>query len=147
MLLQRLKEYADHRMELPPQLYSETAVRYIIELTVDGRFLGMTDTADPSNAKTKRGQRYLMPQVTRAADSIEAITMQCIVCGQQRPVLSSLQGTVKGLPGGKPSGAALISANERAFESYGLENSLIAPTCANCGERFTKAMNELLASE
>ena len=73
--------------------------------------------------------------------------MQCIVCGQQRPVLRSLQGTIKGIPGGKPSGTAIISANERAFESYGLENSLIAPTCADCGERFTKAMNALLASE
>ena len=66
MLLQRLKEYADNRMELPPQLYSETSVRYIIELTADGRCVGITDTADPTDAKTRRGHRYLMPQVTRA---------------------------------------------------------------------------------
>jgi CRISPR-associated protein Csd1 len=247
MLLQRLKEYAD-RMELPPQLYSETAVRYIIELTADGRFLGMTDTADPANPKTKRGQRYLMPQVTRAVDispllladkadytlgiggdkskpervaachrayldmlnrcvaatqaaeiqavqaffsgdqanlqlpkdfdpsglitfrvgdvfptelgvvqsfwarehaldGDKAIVMQCIICGEQRPVLDRLQGKIKGVPGGQMAGTSVISANASAFESYGLEASLIAPTCGDCGERFTKALNHLLGSE
>jgi CRISPR-associated protein Csd1 len=40
----------------------------------------------------------------------------------------------------------LISANEDAFLSYGLEASLIAHTCASCGERFTKALTELLSS-
>jgi CRISPR-associated protein Csd1 len=248
MLLQRLKEYADHRMELPPQLYSETAVRYIIELTIGGRFLGMTDTADPANPKTKRGQRYLMPQVTRAVgispllladkadytlgiggeqskpervaachrayldmlnrcaaatqaaeilavqaflngdraelrlpndfdpsglitfrvDEVfpteleavqsfwarehasggdEAIVMQCIVCGEQRPVLDRLQGKIKGIPGGQMAGTSIISANANAFESYRLEASLIAPTCGDCGERFTKALNYFLNSE
>lgn len=248
MLLQRLKEYADERMDLPPQLYSETAVRYIIELDPAGRCLGITDTAD---GKAKRGQRYLMPQITRTSgvkpllitdkadyvlgigkegskpqrvheahtayralldrcaaataapelhaiqlflssdradmqlpDDVDltgasglitfrvegvfptalpevqdfwaqehsnateaAVIMQCVVCGEQRPVLRSLQGTLKGIPGGQSSGTALISANAKAFESYGLENSLIAPTCANCGERFTKALNHLLNSE
>ena len=62
MLLQRLKEYADKCMELPPQLYSETAVRYIIELVADGRFVGLIDTLDPGNSKTKRGQTFWMPR-------------------------------------------------------------------------------------
>ncbi|MDZ4720325.1 MAG: type I-C CRISPR-associated protein Cas8c/Csd1, partial [Roseiflexaceae bacterium] len=76
-----------------------------------------------------------------------AQTMQCIVCGHERPVLSRLQGKVKGVPGGQMSGTSIISANSTAFESYGLEASLIAPTCADCGERFTKAVNELLSNE
>lgn len=248
MLLQRLKAYADERMSLPPPLYSETSVRYIIELGADGRLLSpqLTDTADPANPRTKRGQRLLMPQVTRAVgikpllfadkadytlgiggesakpDRVRACSeayrellercvaqtdepaaravasflaneplerlelpsdfdhsalitfrvdglfpsnlprvqafwaavhdpgaqqaevMQCVVCGQQRPVLSRLQGKVKGIPGGQMAGTSLISANEKAFESYGLEASLVAPTCADCGERFTRALNELL---
>lgn len=251
MLLQKLKEYADMRMTLPPPLYSETPVRYIIELDRAGTPLSPqpTDTADPSNRRTKRGQIYMMPQVQRssgikplllasnaeytlglardpakqprvaagfaayvdlvdrcvaatqepaiqavqtflhndpaaqlhlAADfdrgatitfrvdghfptdipSVQAFwaaehrptagnaaVMQCIVCGQERPVLERLQGKIKGVPGGQSSGTALISANAEAFESYGLEASLIAPTCADCGERFTKAANELLGSE
>jgi CRISPR-associated protein Csd1 len=248
MLLQRLKEYAE-RMEQSPQLYSETAVRYIIELDATGKPLGIIDTADPANPKTKRGQRYAMPQVSRSvgiaplllADNAEytlalgretskpdrvaachaayrdilercvaatnepdllaiqqfyadggatllslpadfdrgtpitfrvdglfptalagvqafwaaehdpaakgAQTMQCIVCGHERPVVDRLQSKVKGVPGGQTSGTSIISANSTAFESYGLEASLVAPTCADCGERFTKAVNELLRNE
>lgn len=75
-----------------------------------------------------------------------AVLMQCVVCGQQRPVLDRLQEKIKGVPGGQTSGTSIISANAEAFESYGLEASLIAPTCAQCGERFTKAANDLLSS-
>jgi len=253
MLLQRLNEYAS-RLDLPPTLYSEAPVRYIIELSSDGslRNTQPTDTADSSNARTRRGTRLLVPQIQRAvgikplllADNAEytlglaredskparvanchvaymelldrcfdvtqdsvvnavraflhseavsqlnlgddydrgaiitfrvngtfpvdlpsvqnfwatdndpgvstaqpAAIMQCIVCGQERPVLTRLQGKIKGVPGGQTAGTALISANAAAFESYGLDASLIAPTCATCGERFTKAANDLLASQ
>lgn len=235
-------------MELPPPLYSETPVRYIIDLDGDGRFLELSDTADPKDPRRRRGIPRLMPQVVRTsgirpllitdkADYVLGFTkegakperaaaahqayralldrcvaatalpelraiqtfldgdrsalvlpddfdpgalmtfrvdfkyptsdpavqafwaaehtpqddkapvMQCVVCGQQRPVLRSLQGTIKGIPGGQSSGTAIISANADAFESYGLKNSLVAPTCARCGERFTKALNALLAGE
>lgn len=251
MLLQRLKEYADQRMHLPPPLYSEIAVRYIIELDINGQLLNphLTDTADPNSPQTKRGERYLMPHVQRTsgvkpllitdksdyvlgfvredgkpervaaahqayrdllarcaeatqAPEIRAIitflgagaqeqiqlhkefdpgalltfrvdgrfptdfpaiqtfwanendpaatgatVMQCLVCGQKRPVLDRLQGKIKRIPGGQTAGTSIISANANAFESYGLEASLIAPTCADCGERFTKALNELINSE
>lgn len=251
MLLQRLKEYADERMQMPPVLYSEAPVRYIVELDMQGTLLSRrpTDTADPGNPKTKRGQRRLVPQVQRTVgvkpllladkadytlgvggagarpervaechaaymallarcaeqtqapevwavlrflqetpteqlelpedfdpgalitfrvedtfvvdlpavqafwaaqhvpDEEATSVMQCIVCGQERPVLSRLQAKIKGVPGGQTSGTAIISANSVAFESYGLEASLIAPTCADCGERFTKALNHLLADQ
>src|SRR5262245_50280381 len=67
MLLQRLNEYAD-RLDLPPMLYSESPVRYIIELDRTGRLLNPqpTDTADPASPRTRRGQRRLLPQVQRA---------------------------------------------------------------------------------
>jgi len=74
----------------------------------------------------------------------DAPVMECLVCGQRRPVLERLQGTIKPVPGGQTSGTSIISANAQAFESYGLEASLIAPTCASCAERFTNAANDLL---
>lgn len=74
-----------------------------------------------------------------------APVMECIVCGRARPVLERLQAKVKGVPGGQTSGTSLISANSEAFESYGQPASLVAPTCAECGQRFTRALNELLA--
>ncbi len=253
MLLQRLKEYADVRLELPPTLYSKTAIRYIIELDGTGRLLNPqpTDTADPGSPGTRYGQCRMAPRVQRSSavrpllladnaeytlglaregstspraekrhraylelvdrcaevtqePAVEAVrrflhaaearaqlrlpddfdpgatmtfrvgdvfpidlpavqafwaaehdpaadpnapVMQCLVCGQKRPVLSRLQAKIKGIPGGQTSGVAIISANAEAFESYGLKASLIAPTCASCGERFTKAANELLAGE
>lgn len=247
MLLQRLRDYSE-RLSLPPTLYSELAVRYIIELDGDGRCHGIIDTADPSMPRTRRGQLRYMPEVQRASGvrplllcdkadyvlgfvgeksrpgrvaechlafsellakcaaqtnepavfavqrfidndplsnttlpndfspadritfrvdgafpvdlpSVQAFwaaendpaqkgarVMQCVVCGQMRPVLARLLGKVKGVPGGQTSGTSIISANAEAFESYGLTASLIAPTCADCGERFTKAANDLLGS-
>ena len=251
MLLQRLKEYADQQLALPPTLYNERPVRYIIELDRNGRLLSTkpTDTADPASQRTRRGQRRLAPQMQRTsgvkplllADNAEyslglgsakskpdqvadrhraylelltgclsdthepsvaavhafltadavsrlelpedfdrgatvtfrvdgvfpidlpsvqafwaagndpagvaAPVMQCLVCGNVRPVLPRLQAKIKGVPRGQTSGTSIISANAEAFESYGLEASLIAPTCAECGERFTQAANALLASQ
>lgn len=76
-----------------------------------------------------------------------AKVMQCLVCGEWKPAVERLQLKIKGIPGGQMAGTSLISANADAFTSYGLSASLIAPTCASCGEEFTKAANELLASE
>jgi len=81
------------------------------------------------------------------SDGGEARTMQCLICGENRPVLSRLQAKIKGIPCGQTSGTAIISANAEAFESYGLQASLVAPTCARCGESFTRAANELLRSD
>lgn len=73
--------------------------------------------------------------------------MQCIVCGERKPVLTRLKGKIKGVPGGQKSGTSIISANKPAFESYGLKASLIAPTCMECSDRFTKALNYLLRDD
>ena len=77
----------------------------------------------------------------------EVQTMQCLVCGNHRPALERLQGKVKGIPGGQTSGTSIISANADAFLSYGQSASLVSPTCAECGEGFTRGINALLASE
>ena len=73
--------------------------------------------------------------------------MSCLVCGRERPALRRFTGKIKGIPGGQSSGTALVSANENAFESYGLEASLIAPICGPCGERLTVALNHLLRDD
>ena len=264
MLLEQLKAYAEERLEkLPPTLYSEVPVRYLIELDGDGRLLTPQpiDTSDPASRRTRRGTPRLVPQIQRtsgvkplllvdkpdyvlgyfgpkldsqsdderqkrerrvtachaayvdlidrcfAATSEPVVSavreflkneplaqlrldesfdtsalisfrvdgvfptdiqsvqsfwasehalsgdengspvMQCLICGEQRPVLDRLQSKIKGVPGGQTSGTALISANAAAFGSYGLRGSLIAPTCPECGEHFTLAMNALLADE
>ena len=77
--------------------------------------------------------------------NLDAPPMQCLVCGNQRPVLERLQAKIKGIPGGQSAGTSLISANAAAFESYGLTASLVSPTCSKCGEGFTRGINELLS--
>ena len=72
---------------------------------------------------------------------------QCLVCGQRKPVLERLQSKIKGIRGGQASGTSLISANSDAFESYGLNASRTGPTCRECAEGFTRAMNNLISGD
>src|SRR5260370_1249459 len=90
-------------------------------------------------------QRYWATRATTEENAQEV--MQCLVCGEMRPPVKRLPIVIKGIPGGQSSGMTLISANEAAYESYGLEASLIAPTCEACGERFGNALNVLLRKE
>lgn len=71
----------------------------------------------------------------------------CLVCGEKKPVLDRLPTKAKGIPGGHPSGTALISANRNAFESYGLRASRTSPTCLDCGMAVMSAINHLLGGE
>lgn len=80
-----------------------------------------------------------------AEDAGEA--MQCLICGERKPAVKRLPFKIKRIPGGQTAGTTMISANVPAFESYGLEASLIAPTCHECGERFSKAANALIEGE
>jgi CRISPR-associated protein Csd1 len=75
-------------------------------------------------------------------ESGATIQGECILCGEHRPIVSlhaklPLQG----------SSGALVSANMKAFESYGLEKSQIAPTCQRCARRYGEAAIHLLKNE
>ena len=91
------------------------------------------------------------PEVQRfwadTAARTDSRMLQCVTCGETKPVLARLQKNIKGIPGGQTSGTSIISANTAVFESYGLQNSQIAPTCADCGEKFTEAVNHMLSDE
>ena len=75
----------------------------------------------------------------------ESITGTCLVTGLEGPVVDRLPVKIKGLPGGQTSGTSLVSANAEAFTSYGLKNSLTSPISRLAGERFGKALNELIS--
>jgi CRISPR-associated protein Csd1 len=98
-------------------------------------------------------QRYWEEFTRKAGDEKPgtdhpADVMQCLICGEEKPAVRRLPFKIKlRSVGGQSSGNALISANSPAFESYGLEESLIAPTCSECGELFSKAVNALIEGE
>jgi CRISPR-associated protein Csd1 len=72
---------------------------------------------------------------------------QCLVCGNPcapervHPVGIALPRTVSDRQ------CALVSANQDAFCSYGLEQSLVAPTCRGCAERYGRELNRLVAEK
>lgn len=63
MLIKRLVEYTE-RLDLPPAMYAEIPVKWLIELTIEGKFLGFTKTT--SGKKNDRGLEQLVPTLTRS---------------------------------------------------------------------------------
>lgn len=250
MILRRLVEYADTRMELPPVMYGLTPIRWFIDLTQSGDLKGFI-LRDGSNKKggilqvpTLRKTSGIRPRLLadngeyvlgdyrrdNAASKVEKVierhlafielsrlcaretdeptlkavtkfldhwsfdpdmvpvdlspsdimtfrveevvpavelrsvqnfwanyiaeggaqktkqnTGTCLVTGTYGPIAKRMPVPVKGLfrIGGKAENS-LVTANEDAFESYGLENSFTSPISREAGEKFGKALNHLL---
>ena len=67
----------------------------------------------------------------------------CLVTGKEA-LISRIHKTIKGVPGAQSSGAALVSFNAPAFESYGKEQSYNAPVGRHAEFAYTTALNYLL---
>lgn len=65
MILSRLKEYADTRMDLPPAMYGETPVRWFVDIGSDGTLEGFTSRGGDTKAK-RRGEVLRVPQLVRS---------------------------------------------------------------------------------
>ncbi len=70
----------------------------------------------------------------------------CLVTGQ-RAEIARIHSTIKGVPGAQSSGAALVSFNASAFESYGKEQSYNAPVSKYAAFAYTTALNYLLSQK
>lgn len=68
----------------------------------------------------------------------------CHLCGLAKPLVRILPQKLKGIRDVHSSGTLFITANKDAFESYGLKQSHVAPTCVDCAEALSRAMNDLL---
>jgi len=62
MILSRLVEYADTRMQLPPVMYGEAPVRWFVELDFDGTFRGFTPRGGDAETN-RRGEPLVVPQL------------------------------------------------------------------------------------
>lgn len=69
----------------------------------------------------------------------------CLVTGKQTDIARIHRG-IKGVPGAQSSGAALVSFNASAFESYEKEQSYNAPVGKYAEFAYTTALNYLLAN-
>ena len=63
---------------------------------------------------------------------------------RKKEEISRIHKTIKGVPGAQSSGAALVSFNAPAFESYGKEQSYNAPVGKYAEFAYTTALNYLL---
>lgn len=74
----------------------------------------------------------------------EAETGICLVTGKKQEI-ARIHSTIKGVQGAQSSGAALVSFNAPAFESYGKEQSYNAPVGNYAAFAYTTALNYLLS--
>jgi CRISPR-associated protein Csd1 len=69
---------------------------------------------------------------------------QCLVTGKVQPI-ARLHPLIKGVYGAQSSGAALVSFNAPAFESYGKEQGANAPVSEYAANAYGAALNYLLS--
>lgn len=74
----------------------------------------------------------------------DGVEMRCLVTGEHS-VIPPIHSAIKGIPGAQSSGAALISFNAPAFESYDREQNYNAPVGAYAAFAYTTALNYLIA--
>ena len=67
----------------------------------------------------------------------------CLVSGQER-MLARLHPKIKGVAGAQSAGAAIVSFNDDAYESYGKRQSYNAPVSEDVSVRYVAALNALL---
>lgn len=93
------------------------------------------DYLHESNSVKAFWKRYIQPQKDK-----KTTILPCMFCHNDNPVME--RHTINFLIG--PDRTKMISANENAYESHGLKNSLSAPTCYECEQKYGKALEYLL---
>ncbi|MGA2142046.1 MAG: type I-C CRISPR-associated protein Cas8c/Csd1 [Brevinematales bacterium] len=71
----------------------------------------------------------------------------CSICGKNNhPVVDLPHGMIKNVPDGQKAGCALVSYNEKAYESYDLEGNLNSSICTHCAITYVEGLNWLLSN-
>jgi CRISPR-associated protein Csd1 len=65
MLLQKLSEYAE-RLDLPPNMYIKTPIRWLLDLDCEGNLMGFVAT-EGGGGKRDRGKEFLTPHIGRSS--------------------------------------------------------------------------------
>lgn len=81
------------------------------------------------------------------AQKLVGQTKYCSICGKSDfPVLDQPHGLIKRVPDGQSAGCALVSYNEKAFESYDLRGNDNSSICTNCAKNYVEGLNYLLSN-
>lgn len=111
------------------------------ELTAGGNFVFYAGRGYVQN------EEEIIQKWEQAYQNTESgVTGICLVTGKQGKI-ARIHGTIKGVQGAQSSGAALVSFNAPAFESYGKEQSFNAPVSNYAVFAYTTALNYLLSKK
>ena len=69
---------------------------------------------------------------------------QCLVCGEHRQIARTHPVPLRFPRAVADQAVSLVSANEDAFYSYGLEQSHVGPTCLPCARDYGRALRHLI---
>ena len=92
------------------------------------------------------------PEIRRAWEEYKlgqkAVQMQCLVTGKIEPI-ARLHPTIRGVRDAQPTGASLVSFNERAYESYNRlkGQGLNSPVSQRVASGYGVALNYLLSNQ
>lgn len=99
-----------------------------------------TNLFESGEAKTFwRGYRAAQEAAKPQRDAVE-----CLSCGRVLPAVKTNDTKIMGVPGGQPSGTALVSFDKEAFQSHGWDKNANAAVCEECSQAYTRALNKLL---
>lgn len=114
--------------------------------------------ADPATEEMKKGdliiprvdgtlltripavQQFWIDRQDREAAEKSELTTECVICGETRPVIRTEPVELRL----GPNRVNVVTGNEKAFLSHGLEQSEIAPVCQPCARTYGEALGYLL---
>ncbi|OHD71506.1 MAG: type I-C CRISPR-associated protein Cas8c/Csd1 [Spirochaetes bacterium RBG_16_49_21] len=80
-------------------------------------------------------------------DELKKSKNNCSICGKpDHPVIDIPHGMIKHVPDGQSSGCALVSYNEKAFESYNLIGNNNSSICTHCALTYVEGLNWLMSN-
>ncbi len=71
---------------------------------------------------------------------------RCSICGSNAyPIIDMPHGMIKRVPEGQTAGCALVSYNDKAYESYEFKGNENSSICTHCAQAYVGALNWLLS--
>lgn len=89
-------------------------------------------------------RQWWQSKFIRESQDSNVSTAQCLVTGRRGIVARIHEPKIQGVNDAQPAGALLVSFNFNASESYGREQSLVAPVSKEAAFRYCVALNLLL---
>lgn len=89
-------------------------------------------------------KRWWKKQLATTADDGDSVTGQCLVTGEIARLARLHEPKIKGVWGAQSSGAAIVSFNLDAFDSYGKKQSVNSPVSESAAFQYCTALNHLL---